>query len=51
MTGQPAADYSWADDIGSVDLDELSNLAIWRDPARAIDAGLLNPQPPASPPR
>ena len=26
MTGQPSADYSWVDDIGSVDLAELSNL-------------------------
>lgn len=26
MTGQPAEDYSWVDDIGSVDLAELSNL-------------------------
>lgn len=26
MTGQPAADYSWVHDIGSVDLAELSNL-------------------------
>lgn len=26
-------------------------LAIWRDPARAIEAGLLNAQPPAAPSR
>ena len=48
MTGQLAADYSWVHNVGFLRMNTA--LAIWRDPARAIDAGLLNPQPPTSPP-